>query len=84
MARHGTLIREQSFHYANTVTASNTVILEPTDALYVGATGTLEVVMKSGATITFTAIPAGTVLPISVTQIRTQGTANSVVAFYDR
>ena len=36
----------------------------------------------SGTTTTFTAVPAGTTLPIRVRKVRTVGTANSVVGLY--
>lgn len=84
MARHGILVRHHAWLHANTVTPSNTTVLEPTDALWIGETGSLQVKMADGAIVTFGAVPAGAELRIAVTQVLTDGTANSIVAFYDR
>jgi fructose-1,6-bisphosphatase/sedoheptulose 1,7-bisphosphatase-like protein len=56
-----------------------------TRAVYVGVTGNLVVElsdMVSGNTVTFTAVPAGTILPIRVRKMRTSSTANSVIGLY--
>lgn len=83
MARHANLVREQAFQHANTVTSSSETVLEPTDALWIGATGSLQVKMLDGSIVTFVGVPAGELLPISVTQVLPAGTANSVIALYD-
>ena len=58
------------------VTPSDSALLaETTRALYVGSAGNLVVVMASGSTITFTAIPSGTVLPVRVSKIMATGTS---------
>lgn len=50
-------------------------------ALYVGATGNLSVIMLSGVTVTFVGVPAGALLPLRVSRVRSTGTtASSVVA----
>jgi hypothetical protein len=58
----------------------------PTRALYIGTTGDLKVNMADGTTVSFVAIPAGTVLPISVTRVFATGQpgsiATNVVALY--
>ena len=46
-------------------------------ALYVGAAGNVSVVMADGETVVFTAVNAGSVLPIQVRQVTT---ANTTVA----
>lgn len=43
-------------------------------AVYVGTGGDLVVDMVSGAQVTFAAVPAGTLLPIQVSKVRTAGT----------
>ena len=56
-----------------------------TRAVYVGSAGNLVGEMAddaSGTTTTFTAVPAGTTLPIRIRKVRTVGTANSVVGLY--
>jgi len=56
-----------------------------TRAVYVGEAGNLVVEladMISGNTVTFTAVPAGTILPIRVRKMRTSSTANSVIGMY--
>ncbi len=52
-------------------------------ALYVGGAGALKVIMASGVTVTFAAVPAGTTIPIKVLQVLHTGTAaTSIVALY--
>jgi len=43
-------------------------------ALYVGGAGDIKLVTINGNTITFTAVPAGTILPVGCTQIFSTGT----------
>lgn len=51
-------------------------------AVWVGGLGNLVVTMQDGQVLTFTAVPAGTLLPISVTRIRAATTATLIVALY--
>ena len=46
-----------------------------TRAIYVGGGGDLEVVMLGGTQVTFQNLPAGTVLPCSIRQVRAQNTS---------
>lgn len=64
------------------VTPSDATDLSPTArALYVGGAGTLEVIMQSGDTVTFT--NAEGVLPIRVKRVLATGTtATGIVALY--
>ena len=68
--------------YAVVTTPSDATLLQTTKALYVGGAGNVTVKMAGdGVNILFTAIPAGTVLPIAVTQVRATGTtATAIVA----
>lgn len=51
--------------------------------LWVGGTGAVAVTMWDGTTATFTAVPAGTLLPISPMQVMSTGTtATLIVALY--
>jgi len=67
-----------------TVTASDSTILpEPTRAIFVGGAGNVAVTMHGGGSLTFTGVPAGTVLPIKVTQVLSTGTtATSMLALW--
>ena len=54
-----------------------------TRRIYVGGAGDVTVVMKSGNTITFKAVPTGTVLEVRVSRIKATGTtATNIVALY--
>lgn len=57
---------------------------KPTRAIYVGGAGDLTVVMAvNGKTVTFTAVPGGTVLPIAVSKVRsTDTTATAIVGLF--
>lgn len=47
---------------------------ETARALYVGGGGTVSLVTKDGATVSFVGLAAGTVLPVSVARVRQTGT----------
>jgi hypothetical protein len=68
--------------HAFAVTPSDSAVLaETTRAIYVGTTGSIAALMLSGASVSFTAIPAGTVLPLRLTKIMATGTsAGGIVA----
>lgn len=51
-----------------------TDLAKTTRALYVGTTGDLAVIAASGAQATFTGVPGGTVLPLSVARVLATGT----------
>jgi hypothetical protein len=54
-----------------------------TQAIYVGATGTLRVTMFGGDVVTFNGVQAGQILPISVTRVWTTGTtATGIIGLY--
>ena len=53
-----------------------------TRAIYVGGAGNLVVTMGGGQTVTFTAVPAGTVLPLRASHILAGGTATSILALW--
>lgn len=71
-------------HDAAAVSASPTQIAGTENrgvCLYVGGTGDVTVTMESGNSVTFTAVPAGTFLPILVTHV-TAATATAILALY--
>lgn len=62
------------------VTPSDTVAFATmTRGLYVGGTGDVAVIMRSGAALTFSAVPAGTLLPIQASQVKATGTTASLI-----
>lgn len=71
-----------SAHSAFVVTPSDSTVIPTTRGLYVGGTGNLSVVMAEDQnTVLFSAVPAGTILPIQVTQVLdTDTTATLIVA----
>jgi hypothetical protein len=46
-------------------------------ALYVGTTGDVSLVTLAGAIVTFASVPAGAILPIACTKVRSTGTTAS-------
>lgn len=66
------------------VTASDSTVLSPTRAIWVGGAGNLAVQFADmSSAITLTGVPAGTLLPISVTKVmNTNTTATSITAIY--
>lgn len=70
--------------HAAAVTPSDTTDLsDVTRFLYVGGAGAVVVIMQDGTTVTLAAVPAGTVLPIAVSRVKSTGTAaTSIVAFW--
>jgi len=69
---------------AAAITASDaTDITDTPRAIYVGGAGNIAAVMATGEVVTFTAVPAGTILPIRVKRINaTNTTATAMVALY--
>lgn len=51
------------------ITTSDTVD-QAYSGIYVGGAGNVSVVMEDGSTVTFTAPPVGTILPIRVKRVR--------------
>lgn len=47
---------------------------QATRAIYVGGAGALTVRLLGGDVVTFAALPAGTLLPVRVTEVRATGT----------
>ncbi len=72
--------------------ADNAVAVTPSDstdlaftsrALYVGGAGNIVVTMAGGGDVTFTAVPAGSILPVRVTRVKaTSTTATAIVNLY--
>ena len=63
--------------------SDSTDLPQVTRAIYCGGTGDISVVMRSGETVTFSAVQAGTVLPIEAVRVRATGTtASNLVGLY--
>jgi hypothetical protein len=72
-----------SSYDAAAVTTSDTNNIRTTRGLYVGGSGNVKVDMAYGTTVTFSSVPAGTVLPIQVTRVyATDTTATLMIALY--
>ena len=69
---------------AAAVTPSNTVDLATVArSLYVGGAGNVSLVTARGTTVTFTAVPAGSILPVRCRRVRVTGTtATAIVALW--
>lgn len=79
-------------HSATSLYAS-IVVVTPNDAadltdgatkgIYVGGAGNLRVITANGETVTITAVPVGSILPIVVTRVlSTSTTATNILALY--
>lgn len=69
-------IFQPQFENAVAVTKSDaTVYSPPLSQLWVGGAGDVAVVMVGGQTVTFTAVPAGVMLPVRVTKVKSTGTS---------
>ena len=71
-------------HGAAIVTKSDVTVIPVTRALYVGGTGDLNLHFPDqNQTVLFSAVPAGTVLPVQVDQVlSTSTTATLIVALW--
>tara|TARA_R110000824_G_scaffold1476_7_gene7408 strand:- start:3326 stop:3781 length:456 start_codon:yes stop_codon:yes gene_type:complete len=50
--------------------------------LYVGTTGTVDVITAGGDAILFTAVPAGMFMPVQVTRVKATSGASTIVAMW--
>lgn len=78
------MAREDLARGAVAVTPSDSTVFDPTFGVYVGGAGNVAADLKDeGKNVVFTAVPAGTFLPLQVTRIYATGTtATSIVALY--
>lgn len=72
-----------ALHAAAVTPADGSDMTISSRGLYVGGAGDLKVTMEGGETVTFTAVVAGTMMPIRVRRVFSTGTtATSIVALY--
>jgi len=65
------------------VTPNDGTSIPATRGLWVGGAGNIQVIMEDGSQVTYTGVPAGTLLHISVTRVfATSTTATSMLALY--
>jgi hypothetical protein len=63
------------------VTPGASALSYVTRALYIGGAGDVTVTMKGGGSVTFSAVPVGTILPICATHV-TAATATLILALW--
>lgn len=73
-----------SYNHAAAVTPSDsTDLTNAAAALWVGGAGAVAVITAGGETVTFSAVAAGTLLPVACSRVKSTGTtATLVVALY--
>ena len=77
---NGQAISSQPYR-AEAVTPSDSVDLTRNSTLYVGGAGNISIITAGGDTVTLTAIPAGSFVPVLCSRVRsTSTTATSIVA----
>jgi hypothetical protein len=65
---------------AAVVTKSDSTVLAPTRALWVGGTGDVAVIFTGDtAAVTISAVPAGTLLPIQVSKVMSTNTSATLI-----
>ena len=75
------------FQQAAAITKSDTAILVPTGALYIGDGSAVSIVVRmtgdvSGTNTTFANVQPGTLLPVSVVQVLSATTATNVIGLW--
>jgi len=65
-------------NYAFSISPNSNVLPRVTKAIYVGGAGNV-VATVSGVSVTFTAVPAGTILPIRASKVTATTTATNLV-----
>jgi hypothetical protein len=71
---------DYSAGYAASVTKSDATVLPATRGLYVGGAGDVAVSMAADdSSVTFSSVPAGTILPVRVKKVLSTGTTATLV-----
>lgn len=75
-------INSSSARNAVAVTKSDSTVLTNVIGLFVGGAGAVTVETAAGDTVLFSAVPAGAIIPLVVTKVKSTGTdATAIVAF---
>jgi hypothetical protein len=74
------LMNGRTFADAAAITKSDTES-NAFGSIYVGGAGNVVVVTEAGTTVTFTAVPVGTILPIRTAKVTSATTATVLVGF---
>lgn len=67
-------INSNSYRDAVSITPADSDI-DHVSALYIGGAGNVAVIAVGGGEVTFNSVPAGTILPIACTQVKSTGTS---------
>lgn len=71
------------FENAYLVTPADSDLALPVKSIWVGGVGNLTIITPSGDTVTFTAVAAGTLIPVQADQIKTTlTTATLIIGLY--
>jgi hypothetical protein len=70
--------------HAFAITAADSDFADGVQArgLYIGGAGDVVVITTGGDTVTFAGVQAGTILPVSVKQVRASTTAGNILGLY--
>ena len=77
-----------SFSFSNADPATSGGAVTPSDsvdvptlsrALWIGGAGDVKVTLKGGTTVTLSAVPAGSMLPLQVTRVWATGTTATLI-----
>jgi hypothetical protein len=63
------------------ISADDDTPTKPSKGLWVGGVGNVKVDLADGSTVTFTAVQAGTLLPVQVTKVYKTGTTATAMVF---
>lgn len=75
--------RELRYEHAVAVVPDDAGVIQLTQALYVGGAGNVRVLMAGGQDVVFVGVPAGTILPVSVTRVfATNTTATNILRLH--
>lgn len=59
--------------------SATTIYTPPLNGIFVGGAGALEIVTPAGNTVTFTAVPAGTTIPVQASQVLAAATTATAI-----
>lgn len=76
------MITAPASHAAAITPDDDNNLTETTRAIWVGGAGDLTAIMRSGETVTFAGVPAGTLLPVRVTRVLESSTATDLVGVW--